>query len=84
MAKITSDIRVIEPEGTFLLWLDCRKLGIPPKELNSFFVTKAGVAFNDGIVFGPSGYGFQRMNIGCPRAVIQEALNRIKNALTSR
>jgi cystathionine beta-lyase len=83
MAKITSQIRIIEPEGTFLLWLDCRDLGIPAKELNSFFVDKARVAFNDGSVFGSSGRGFQRMNIGCPRIIIQEALSRIENALSN-
>lgn len=81
LAKITPKIKVIRPEGTFVLWLDCRELGIAPEELNSFFVNKAGIAFSDGMVFGPSGYGFQRMNIGCPQAVIAKAMERLAKAL---
>lgn len=81
LAKITPKIKVIKPQGTFLLWLDCRELGIAPEKLNQFFVREAGIAFNDGIVFGPAGYGFQRMNIGCPRSMIKEALERLAKAL---
>ncbi len=82
LGKITDKIKVVKPEGTFVLWLDCRDLGIPPEELNQFFVQNARIAFNDGGVFGPSGYGFQRMNIGCPRAVLKEAMSRLAKALT--
>lgn len=82
LGKITSKIKVIRPQGTFVLWLDCRELGIPPEKLNQFFVSEAGLAFNDGIIFGPAGYGFQRMNIGCPRAIISEAMERIAKSLT--
>ncbi len=81
LPRITNKIKVIKPEGTFVLWLDCRGLEIAPEELNHFFVQKARIAFNDGIVFGPSGYGFQRMNIGCPRAVLEEAMARLATAL---
>lgn len=81
LAKIAPQIKVIKPEGTFVLWLDCRELGIPAEELNQFFVKKAGIAFNDGVTFGPVGEGFQRMNIGCPRCLITEALDRIDKAL---
>ena len=83
MSKITSKIKVVEPEGTFVLWLDCRQLGIPSQELNNFFVSEAGIAFNDGVIFGAAGQGFQRMNIGCPRALIDQALERIAAALKS-
>jgi cystathionine beta-lyase len=81
LAKITPKIRVVWPEGTFVLWLDCRDLGIPPEELNQFFVQKAGIAFNDGVMFGSAGAGYQRMNIGCPRSVIEEAMARLAKAL---
>lgn len=81
LAKITPKIKVIKPQGTFVLWLDCRELGVAPDKLNQFFVSQAGLAFNDGLLFGPVGNGFQRMNIGCPRAMIDEALKRLAKAL---
>jgi cystathionine beta-lyase len=81
LAKITSKIRVVQSEGTFVVWLDCRELDIPAEELNKFFVEKAGIALNDGAMFGSAGVGFQRMNIGCPRSVIKDAVERIAKAL---
>ncbi|HBG01234.1 MAG TPA: cystathionine beta-lyase [Firmicutes bacterium] len=81
LGKITQKIKVIQPEGTFVLWLDCRDLGIPWEELNKFFVREAGLAFNDGAMFGPTGAGYQRMNIGCPRGLITEAMERMALAL---
>ncbi|HKM42983.1 MAG TPA: PatB family C-S lyase [Limnochordia bacterium] len=81
LAKITPTIKVVQPEGTFVVWLDCRDLGIPPEELNQFFVQKAGIALNDGVMFGASGAGYLRMNIGCPRSLITEAMERIAKAL---
>lgn len=81
MAKITPKIKITKPEGTFVLWLDCRALGIPADELNQFFVQQAGIGLNDGVMFGSMGAGFQRMNIGCPRSVIEDALGRIAKAL---
>ena len=74
-------IRVIPPEGTYLLWLDCRGLGMNDDELKHFFVHEAKVGMNPGTVFGAGGSGFMRMNIGAPRLVIAEALERIKDAL---
>lgn len=82
LSKITPKIKVIEPEGTFVLWLDCRELDIQPQKLNEFFVSEAGIAFNDGGVFGEAGHGFQRMNIGCPTSLIDEALNRLAKVLS--
>jgi cystathionine beta-lyase len=71
----------VQSEGTFVVWLDCRELDIPAEELNTFFVEKAGIALNDGAMFGSAGVGFQRMNIGCPRSVIKDAVERIAKAL---
>jgi len=71
----------IKPEGTYLMWLDCRNLGLNPTELRSFFNSKAKVGLNDGPSFGPGGEGFQRMNLGCPRSILEEALKRIENAV---
>ena len=76
------DIRVTEPEGTYLLWLDCRGLGMSDAELKRFFVQEAGIGMNPGITFGEPGSGFMRMNIGCPRRVLETALEQIRQALT--
>ncbi|HEY3326755.1 MAG TPA: PatB family C-S lyase [Novimethylophilus sp.] len=77
-------IRLIEPEGTYLLWLDCRALGMDDKELKRFFVYQSKVGMNPGTVFGAGGNGFMRMNIGTPRHIVMQALQRIGQALASR
>jgi cystathionine beta-lyase len=74
-------IKVIKPEGTYLAWLDCRGLGLENLALREFFREKAKVGFDDGYIFGPAGAGFQRMNIACPRAILEEALGRIEAAV---
>lgn len=76
-------IKPNNPEGTYLIWLDCRGLGMDPKELRKFFNEKAKVGLNDGVSFGPGGEGFQRMNIACPRSILQEGLRRIEEAVNS-
>jgi cystathionine beta-lyase len=76
-------IRAIIPEASFLLWLDCRALRLNQKELNALFVEKAGLALNDGEMFGAEGIGFMRMNVGCPRAVLEKALNQLKQVIFS-
>ncbi|WP_371380053.1 MalY/PatB family protein [Sporomusa aerivorans] len=74
-------IKVIKPEATYLLWLDCRALAMPPDELQRFFLEQAKVALNEGSTFGKSGTGFMRINIACRRAVLAEALRRIEAAV---
>jgi cystathionine beta-lyase len=78
-------IRVIEPEGTYLLWLDCRELraarGWDDLALKRFCVEQAKLGMNPGPVFGTGGAGFMRMNIGAPRAVIEMALQRLAVSL---
>ena len=76
-------VRVIEPEGTYLVWLDFRDLGYDTKELTNIIKGKAKVALEDGFLFGKEGRGFQRINIACPRSIIEEALTRISNAFNS-
>lgn len=71
-------IKVIVPEASFLIWLDFRELNLTDKEIKRLLVEEAKLALNDGPSFGPGGSGFQRINIGSPRAVIEEALNRLK------
>jgi cystathionine beta-lyase len=74
-------IRVQEPEGSYLLWLDCRGLGLSNAELKRFFVQEAAVGLNPGYTFGSQGSGFVRLNLGSPRSVLREALGRIERAL---
>lgn len=74
-------IKTVKQEGTFLMWLDCRELGLEDEELARFFIDKAGLALSNGTSFGNGGSGFMRMNIGCSINTVKEALNRIKNAV---
>ncbi|MBN1692155.1 MAG: pyridoxal phosphate-dependent aminotransferase [Dehalococcoidales bacterium] len=76
-------ISVIKPQATYLLWLDCRALGLDDKALSGFMKEKAKVGMNDGFIFGAGGSGFQRMNIACPRSILQEALERIEKAINA-
>lgn len=77
-------IKLIPPEGTYLLWLDCRGLKLNDEQLRDFFVRQARVGMNPGTVFGENGSGFMRLNIGAPRVVIVEALQRIGRALQGK
>jgi cystathionine beta-lyase len=74
-------IRVVRPEGTYLVWLDCRRLGLGKWELKDLMLNEAGVYLDDGFIFGPEGEGFERVNIACPRSILAEALERIRNAI---
>ena len=76
-------IKVTVPQGTYLIWLDCRGLGMDWRSLRSFMRGKAKVGLDDGILFGAAGSGFQRMNIACPRSTLEEALKRIEDAVNS-
>jgi cysteine-S-conjugate beta-lyase len=78
------EIRMVNPEGTYLLWLDCRKLGMDDKELQQFFVHHAKVGMSPGVSFGVGGNGCMRMNIGAPRQGVMTALQHIRNALDAR
>ena len=74
-------VRLVRPEGTYLALLDCRGLGLEPAALNDFFLKKARVYFSDGAMFGEEAAGFVRINFGCPRALLVEALERIERAV---
>jgi cystathionine beta-lyase len=73
-------IKMIEPQGTYLLWLDCRDLGMEPHALQKFMIEDAKVGMEDGYIFGEAGRGFMRMNIATQMSVLIKALNRIKTA----
>jgi cystathionine beta-lyase len=73
-----NNVRLVEPEGTFLLWLDFRETGLSRKELMNDLVNSAKIGLSDGFIFGEEGSGFQRMNIGCARSEIEKALLSIE------
>lgn len=84
VARRLPGIRAVKPEGTYLVWLDCRGLGLSDRELQDFFVREAKVGMNPGISFGANGSGFMRLNLGSPRGVIAAALERVAQALARR
>lgn len=77
-------IKCQRPDATYLLWLDCRELGLSEEELEAFFLEEAGVAFDVGEWFGGDGSGYMRINIGCPRSLLQRGLELIKSAYDKR
>jgi cystathionine beta-lyase len=77
-------IRVIRPEGTYLVWLDCRGLGLDKIALKRLMLEKSRIFPDEGFIFGPEGDGFERINIACPRSTLREALTRIQRAVAGR
>lgn len=75
------NIELSETEGTYLLWLDFRKLGLSERELDDLIIKKAKLWLDSGGIFGMAGKGFQRINVACPRKTLTEALNRLEKAL---
>ena len=75
------EIRLIEPEGTYLLWLDFKALHLNEKELEHLIVDKAHLWLDSGAMFGPDGEGFERINIACPRATVEKALKQLEAAI---
>jgi cystathionine beta-lyase len=72
-----------KPEGTYLLWIDFKALEMNDSELKEFMVHKAGIGLNQGIIFGENGSGYMRMNVACPRSILEKALIQLKNAVDS-
>jgi cysteine-S-conjugate beta-lyase len=77
-------VRMAAPEATSLAWLDCRGADLPAGDPYAFFLERAKVALNDGTAFGRGGAGFVRLNFGCPRSILAEALERMRTALARR
>lgn len=77
------NITLIEPEGTYLIWLDFRKLNLTRKEMEQLIVHTAKLWLDPGHIFGPVGEGFERINIACPRAILKKALDQLTEAVNS-
>ena len=76
----TPKIKVIRPQASFLVWLDCREMGLTQEALVDFFVDKAHLALNDGTAFGQEGTGFMRLNVASPRSVLEQAMKQLAEA----
>lgn len=74
-------IHPLRPQASFLIWLDCSKLNLDHDNLNALFAEKAHIALNDGEIFGQGGEGHMRLNIGCPRSILEKAMNQLKEAI---
>lgn len=74
-------IKFIKPEGTYLVWLDFKELGLDKEELTEIIIKKAKVALNEGHFFGDEGTGFQRINVACPRSILVQCMERIEREL---
>jgi cystathionine beta-lyase len=77
-AENLPQIKPLRPQASFLVWLDCRGLGLGHDDLIDLFVNKAGLALNDGEMFSPGGEGFMRLNVGTSRKILEQAMNRLQ------
>lgn len=78
LAERVPNVRMVEPEASFLIWMDFSALGLTHDELVDLVVNRAGLALNDGEMFGPEGHGFMRVNIATPRRCLRSALERLE------
>ena len=76
-------VKLIEPEGTYLIWLDFGELGLENEELEDLIINKSGLWLDSGAIFGEDGKGYQRINIACPRKTLEQALNQLKSGIDS-
>ena len=74
-------IQVIQPEGTYLTWMDCRGLPVENDKIHQFMVNEARIGMNEGASFGQNGIGFERLNFGCPRSVLEKALGQLESTV---
>lgn len=81
IARNIPRIKIIKPEGTYLVWMDFRELGMRGRDLENFMLNKAKLWLDEGYIFGDAGNGFERINIACPRATLAEALRRLHAAI---
>lgn len=84
LKKSIPSISMIRPQASYLIFLDCRKLNLSQSELKRLFVEDAHLALNDGTTFGKEGEGFMRLNIACPRALLEKALQQLEQAVNKR
>ena len=76
-------IPLIKPDATYLAWLDCRALSLNQDQLEDLMLNKAGLFLDEGYIFGEEGAGFERINVACPRYILEDALHRLVEAIGS-
>ncbi len=81
VANNLPDVKYIEPEGTYLAWLDFNSLGLNDEDLKNLILNKAKIALDGGKLFGSGGEGFQRINVACPKSLLEKTMQRIKNVI---
>ena len=84
LAEHLPQLKIVHPEATYLVWVDCRELGMDRAVRKQLMMEQARVNLDEGELFGPEGEGFERFNIACPRSVLEAVLDRIKTAVNSR
>ncbi|MDD3308302.1 MAG: aminotransferase, partial [Acetobacterium sp.] len=75
-------VKLVEPEGTYLIWLDFSELGLNEEALEDLIINKAGLWLDAGTMFGAGGEGFQRINMAAPRLILEQALTQLERAIT--
>ena len=80
-AKELPQIKPLRPQASFLVWLDCRALGMEREQRNDLFINKAGLALNDGETFSPGGEGFMRLNVAVSRKTLEQAMIQLRDAI---
>lgn len=75
------EVRMMEPDGTYLVWMDFRGLNLSNQELEDLIVKKAGLWLDSGAIFGEAGQGYQRINVACPRVTLTEGLEKLRKAI---
>jgi len=84
LKKNVPQIKPMIPEASFLVWLDCKDLGMETDELHKFFSLKAGLGLNKGTIFGPGGEYHLRLNVACSRSILEKAMKQLKEAVSSK
>ena len=80
---MNNGVRVLPAQSLYLAWMDCRALGLDAAELDRFMLTQARLWLDRGLKFGPEGAGYMRVNLGCPRATVDEAISRLRTAIAA-
>ena len=83
LKKNVPQIKPMIPEASFLVWLDCKDLGMETDELHKFFSLKAGLGLNKGTIFGPGGEYHLRLNVACSRSILEKAMKQLQEAVNS-
>lgn len=76
-------VTLVKPQGTYLAWLDFTQIGLTQSQLTDLIINKCQIALDEGYFFGPEGIGFERVNVACPRATLEECMKRIANGIAS-